>query len=112
VKGAVPPVGVKSMAPVLEAHCELVKTNSPFTPPFTVIDGILPHFGEILFGSNGQTSLPLAVVQASQILEILITSPQVYVISPKLKNVVEPPGSGPPQPVLTVEEINAPVVPL
>ncbi len=39
--------------------------------------GILPHLGEMLFGSKGQVSLPLEVVQASHIFEILIISPQV-----------------------------------
>lgn len=65
------------MAPVAEPHTELVNANSPFTPPLTVIDGIFPHLGEILLGSSGHTSLPLAVDQASKIFVILTMSPQL-----------------------------------
>ena len=75
--GAVPPAGVKSIAPFAAPHCDCVKINSPFTPPFTVIEGIFPHFGEIAFGFNGQTSLLLDVVQASKILVIFTISPQL-----------------------------------
>lgn len=65
------------MAPVAEPHNELVKANSPFTPAFTVMDGSLPHFGEMLRGSSGQVSLLFAVVHAKNILVILMTSPQL-----------------------------------
>ena len=73
--GAVPPDGVKLIAPVAEPHCDWVKMNSPFTPPFTVKVGNLPHFGEMLFGSNGHVTE--GVDHAPQTFEIFIMSPQV-----------------------------------
>lgn len=75
--GAVPPVGVKSIAPVAEPHCELIRANSPFTPPFTVIVGTVPHLGEMVLGSNGQVDPGDAEVQAKNKLVIFNMSPQV-----------------------------------
>lgn len=75
--GAVPPVGVKSIAPVGEPHCDWIKANSPFTPPLTVIVGTVPHFGEMLFGSNGQVAPGEAEVHAKNKLVIFNTSPQL-----------------------------------
>jgi hypothetical protein len=75
VNGAVPPVGVKSIVPVADPHCESPNKNSPLTPALTVIEGNFPHFGEISLGLIGQA--PLGVVHASQRLAIFTTSPQV-----------------------------------
>ena len=74
------------------------------------MEGSCPHFGDILFGSKGQT--PPGVVQASHRFVILITSPQLYEMVPKSNEVITPAATGPPQPVLVVDDINAPVVPL
>jgi len=62
---------------VAEPHCELIRANSPFTPPFTVIVGNVPHLGEMAFGSNGQTDPGEADVQAKYKLVIFKMSPQV-----------------------------------
>jgi hypothetical protein len=78
VYGAVPPVGVKLIAPVAEPHCDCVKMNSPFTPPFTLKLGYISHLGAILFGKLRRSlQVPLGVVHAPHIFEIFTISPQV-----------------------------------
>ena len=64
-----------SIAPEAEPQEESVNPNSPLTPPFMVIDGILPHFGEIFKGSSGQ--VPPGVVHANHILVNFTISPQL-----------------------------------
>ncbi len=75
--GAVPNIGVKLSDPVAEPHCESTTTKSPFTPPLIVISGSLPHFGEMSFGSKGQTEPGEAEVQAMNIFVIFNISPQL-----------------------------------
>ena len=76
------------------------------------MDGSFPHLGEISLGFNGHTSLPFDEVHAKNRFDILMMSPQLYVIVPKSNEVVAPPGIGPAQPVLTVDNNKDPSKPL
>ena len=66
----------------------------------------------MLFGFKGHTSLLLDEVHAKNRFDILITSPQLYVIVPKSNELMVDPGIGPEHPCLTVDESKDPFVPL
>jgi hypothetical protein len=58
-------------------HSEWVNSNSPLTPESIVIEGNVPHFGEISSGSNGHIAPGDAEVHAKNKFEIFNISPQV-----------------------------------
>ena len=64
VYGAVPPLGVRSIAPVFPPkHNIFVGTSDPFTPALISIDGTVPHLGAILDESRGHVLFGEASVQ-------------------------------------------------